>query len=146
MGAFWDPLSALQATKYGKGDPKLELFRQPCREVDIGWRSEWLRVVPEFHFRLKVQQIDVFSQGANIAILRSKMIPEGTQSELLGPLWGALGHQWGHFDAPVPFQSPFETLSKINRNFGDFRAFPGGARDDRRPAPRAAKNAHFRQK
>ena len=61
------------------------------------------------------------------------MIPEGTQSELLGPLWRALGHQWGHFDVPVPPQSPFKTFSKINRNFGDFRSPPGGGCDNRRP-------------
>ena len=61
------------------------------------------------------------------------MIPEGTQSELLGPLWRALGHQWGHFDVPVPPQSPFKTLSKINRNFGDFRYPPGGGCDNRGP-------------
>ena len=55
LGALWDPRSALQAIKYGKADVKMELFCQPCTEVDIGWRSERPRVVPELHFRLKVQ-------------------------------------------------------------------------------------------
>ena len=55
LGALWDPLSALQATKYGKGDPKLELTRQPCKEVAISSRSGRHRVVPELDFRLKVQ-------------------------------------------------------------------------------------------
>ena len=54
-------------------------------------------------------------------ILSSKVIPEGIQSELLGPLWGALKHQWGHFDVPVPLQSPFKTLSKDNQKIGNFR-------------------------
>ena len=55
LGALWDPRSALQAIKYGKADVKMELFRRPCTEFDIGWRSERPRVVPELHFRLKVQ-------------------------------------------------------------------------------------------
>ena len=55
LGALWGPLSALQAIKYGKGDPKMELIRQPCEEVSINFRSGRPRVVPELHFRLKVQ-------------------------------------------------------------------------------------------
>ena len=41
------------------------------------------------------------------------MIPEGTQSELLGPLWGALGHQWGHFDVPVPPEAHSKRFQKL---------------------------------
>ena len=54
LGALWDPLSALQATKYGKGDPKLALTRQPWKELAISFRSGRHRVVPEVDFRLKV--------------------------------------------------------------------------------------------
>ena len=74
------------------------------------------------------------------------MIPEGTQSELLGPLWGALGHQWGHFDVPVPSQSPFETLSKINRNFGDFRVPQGTTPVCRGPGSPGSKKRTFSAK
>ena len=41
------------------------------------------------------------------------MIPEGTQSELLGPLWGALRHQWVHFDVPVPPEAHSKRFQKI---------------------------------
>ena len=74
------------------------------------------------------------------------MIPEGTQSELLRPFWGALGHQWGHFDVPVPPQSPFETLSKINRNFGDFWGSPGTATEYHRPGSPGSKKRTFSAK
>ena len=74
------------------------------------------------------------------------MIPEGTQSELLGPLWGALRHQWGDFDVPVAPQSPFKTVSKINRNFGDFRVPLGGACDNRRPGSPGRKKRTFSAK
>ena len=41
------------------------------------------------------------------------MIPEGTQSELLGPLWGALRHQWVHFDVPVPPEAHSKRFQKF---------------------------------
>ena len=41
------------------------------------------------------------------------MIPEGTQSELLGPLWGALRHQWVHFDVPVPPEAHSKRFQKL---------------------------------
>ena len=41
------------------------------------------------------------------------MVPEGIQSELLGPLWGALGHQWVHFDVPVPPEAHSKRFQKL---------------------------------
>ena len=88
----------------------------------------------------------MFWQGANVAGLASKVVPETPQSDLFGVFFGSLGHRWGHLGAPVASQSPFKKLSKINRIFGDFLVPPGEhATATARAAP-AAKNARFRQK
>ena len=50
-----------------------------------------IAVVPDLHFMLKMLQIAVFQQGPNIAVLRSKAIPEGPESDHSGALFGSVG-------------------------------------------------------
>ena len=88
----------------------------------------------------------MFWQGANVAGLASKVVPETPQSDLFEVFFDSLGRRWGHLGGPVASQSPFKKLSKINRNVDDFRVPQGATPEYRRPAPRAAKNARFRQK
>ena len=76
----------------------------------------------------------------------SKVPPEGIQSDLLGPLFGALGHRWGHFGAPVSTQSSFKTFSKINRKFDDFKGPPGTTTDDHRRSSPLSKKRTFSAK
>ena len=83
----------------------------------------------------------MFWQGANVAGLASKVVPETPQSDFFGVFFGSLGRRWGHLGAPVASQSPFKKFSKINRIFGDFWAPPGGAcHCDRRPSPGSKKH------
>ena len=88
----------------------------------------------------------MFWQGANVAVLPSKVVPETLQSNLFGVFFGPLGRRWGHLGAPVASQSPFKKFSKINRIFGDFLGPPGEGATATDRDSRAAKNAYFRQK
>ena len=90
----------------------------------------------------------VFWQGSSIEFLSSKVGPEDTQSELLGSLFGALGHQWDHFGAPVSSQSQFgkavKKASKKQRN--SFRGKGGGGKGVKEPKVDSGaplKSSHF---
>ena len=62
----------------------------------------------------------MFWQGANVAGLASKVVPETPQSDLFGVFFGSLGHRWGHLGAPVAFQTPFEKRSENSSKIYDF--------------------------